>query len=364
MPYVDIVEGSPVSGDPVSNFPALEQAFRTAVINAFNREHDLPAAGGSVLHKFGVGNDATRDATTDWVVGSIFLNTKTTPVTLQRVVSIGPVVWEDVAGGGISLSTANNWTAAQTTTLTAAGTAGTLVSTDAGAAQGPTFVLYRNSASPANSDVLGGLTWDGNSSTGTRRSVANILAAFTDTTNASEDIELRLQTIVAGTLATRATLGAGLYMAGATGGDKGAGTINATALYINNTAVSNVQAASQAEMESASSTTVYVSPGRAHNHPGAAKAWIKANGATGATLASYNSGGFSRSGTGTYTWTIGTDFSSANWCCIALPSSTSFTVLQATITAQAAGSVSIEVVDDSGTLRDCDTLHIVGYGDQ
>jgi len=61
--------------------------------------------------------------------------------------------------------------------------------------------------------------------------------AILDNTDGSEDGAIHTQTMLAGTLATRSTLAAGQYMAGATGGDQGSGTINATALYINGVAV-------------------------------------------------------------------------------------------------------------------------------
>jgi hypothetical protein len=41
-------------------------------------------------------------------------------------------------------------------------------------------------------------------------------------------------TVIAGSLATRFSIGAGLYAPSATGGDKGAGTINAVAVYDDN----------------------------------------------------------------------------------------------------------------------------------
>src|SRR5690606_31200663 len=95
----------------------------------------------------------------------------------------------------------------------------------------------RASASPAASDLLGALPFKGNSSTGVERTYAKILAQIIDATNAGEDGALLLQSIVAGTLATRATLGQGLQIGAPTGGDKGAGTINvAPGLYINNVA--------------------------------------------------------------------------------------------------------------------------------
>lgn len=62
---------------------------------------------------------ATRNAITDWVVGSLWFNTTTTPAVLQRVVSIGPVVWENIRAGG-SLIARQIITANGTVTLNAA----------------------------------------------------------------------------------------------------------------------------------------------------------------------------------------------------------------------------------------------------
>lgn len=94
-------ESSPGDNDFVNQFPANERGFRTDAKGAFNVEHD-PTEG---RHKIGVGNDATRDAITTWVVGSLWLNTSSSPATLQRVVSIGPVVWEKIAGPDIPTGT-------------------------------------------------------------------------------------------------------------------------------------------------------------------------------------------------------------------------------------------------------------------
>lgn len=66
---------------------------------------------------------------------------------------------------------------------------------------------------------------------------ARAIVTIDDPTNTSEDGSLALQTVQAGSLGTRATLAAGLTMAGATGGDQGAGTINATNMYVNGVAV-------------------------------------------------------------------------------------------------------------------------------
>lgn len=72
-------------------------------------------------------------------------------------------------------------------------------------------------------------------------------------------------------------------------------------------------AATQAEMEAASSTSVYVSPGRQHHHPGSAKGWVKCDTAAGVN-ASYNVTSVTDNGTGDVTVNWDTDFSTADYC--------------------------------------------------
>lgn len=76
-------------------------------------------------------------------------------------------------------------------------------------------------------------------------------------------------------------------------------------------------AATQAELEAASLTTVYASPGRQHFHPGHPKAWALITPNTTVT-ASYPSAGVSvvRNSAGSYTITHGLTFSSANYAVI------------------------------------------------
>lgn len=71
-------------------------------------------------------------------------------------------------------------------------------STDAGAGVGPALFLFRDSASPAASDVLGGVFFRGRSSTAVQRDYAAIYVLLTDPTNASEDGDLVFQTSVNG----------------------------------------------------------------------------------------------------------------------------------------------------------------------
>lgn len=93
-------------------------------------------------------------------------------------------------------------------------------------------------------------------------------------------------------------LGANLSMSGA--------TINATS--------SGLTAASQAQMEAATSNAVAVTPGVAQYHPAMPKAWVNFDGTSGSIIVSYNVSGVVRNSAGNYTVSFTTPFSSANYC--------------------------------------------------
>lgn len=113
----------------------------------------------------------------------------------------------------------------------------TFTSTDAGAAAAPVETLDRNSASPAAADVLGSWVASGRNSAAATKTYASAQAEIIDATSTSEDGIWNWQTIIAGTLASRLKLGAGLYTTGVTGGDQGVGTINAAGIYVAGVAV-------------------------------------------------------------------------------------------------------------------------------
>jgi hypothetical protein len=110
----------------------------------------------------------------------------------------------------------------------------TLVSTDAGALAGPTLTIDRSSTSPAASDVLGNIAFSGRDSGGEADTYARIAAGIIDATASSEDGEMFLQAVVAGTLTTVAKIGNGVQLGTPAGGYKGAGTLNALAVYDDN----------------------------------------------------------------------------------------------------------------------------------
>ena len=114
---------------------------------------------------------------------------------------------------------------------TISGTALTLTSTDAGAAVGPTVTLYRNSATPAASDLLGQHLFQGEDSAGNTQDYADIVAKILDPTTATEDAAILLRAVIAGTLTDIITAGPGVQIGTPTGGDKGANTLNANGVY-------------------------------------------------------------------------------------------------------------------------------------
>jgi hypothetical protein len=79
-------------------------------------------------------------------------------------------------------------------------------------------------------------------------------------------------------------------------------------------------AASQAEMETATSNAVASTPGRQHHHPGHPKAWVNFNGTgTIAIRADYGVASLTdHGGSGEYSITFDTAFSSANYCAIGI----------------------------------------------
>jgi hypothetical protein len=115
-------------------------------------------------------------------------------------------------------------------TDSAAGDVVVIESTDAGALTA-NLSLFRNSASPAISDILFKVSFDGKDSGGNKTTYATIDAFLIDPTDTTEDAKLRFTTTTAGTQNTAAQLGAGLFVGAPSGTDKGAGTINATTLY-------------------------------------------------------------------------------------------------------------------------------------
>ena len=111
-----------------------------------------------------------------------------------------------------------------------------LTSTDASASGGPYIQFNRTSASPAANDIGGTFIWRFNNSTPAVFNGVAMQAKLIDETASSENVSLRLTTSVNGANNSFcAEFAGGVILGSPTGGDKGVGTLNATAVYDDNT---------------------------------------------------------------------------------------------------------------------------------
>ena len=94
---------------------------------------------------------------------------------------------------------------AGTTTITVTGNEDTLnlISTDADATKGPILNLYRNSASPADSDATGRINFQAENSAGETITYAQAFSSILDVTDGTEDGRYKIGTMVAGSFDSR-----------------------------------------------------------------------------------------------------------------------------------------------------------------
>ena len=105
-------------------------------------------------------------------------------------VAIDSVTLKD---GGITATAASTITTADNTdTLT-------LTSTDADANVGPNLRLYRNSGSPANSDVLGAIEFEGRNNNSQDVVYGSIVSSLSDVTDGAEHGLMEFKSMVGGT---------------------------------------------------------------------------------------------------------------------------------------------------------------------
>ncbi len=127
-------------------------------------------------------------------------------------------------------------------------------------------------------------------------------------------------------------------------------------------------AATQAEMEAASSTTVFATPGRTQYHPGVAKAWCQFH-HTNVVDSSYNITSVSNTSTGEYTVTLATDMSGATYVGASM-AEFGRSITSSDGDAWTAGTARLEYASlSSGNLVDISTttlasVRIVFFGDQ
>lgn len=126
--------------------------------------------------------------------------------------------------------------------------------------------------------------------------------------------------------------------------------------------------ATQAEMETATAVDKTVTPGRVQYNPGVAKAWCFFDGSTAGTFSptvGNNVASITRNGTGDYTVTFTTAFSSANYVLAGSADDQAGSSMGVvSIRTLAAGSARITVYDGTGTLRDKTKIAVIFHGDQ
>ena len=89
----------------------------------------------------------------------------------------------------------------------------TVTGTDDGAGEGPDIVIKRNSASPADDDILGALVFKGENDADQAVTYGKIRARALDVSDGTEDGQLEFSTIKAGSIASLATMDStGLYL--------------------------------------------------------------------------------------------------------------------------------------------------------
>lgn len=173
--------------------------------------------------------------------------------------------------------------------------------------------------------------------------------------------------------ATGSGVGGSVYI---DGGYPSGGTINIGTNYANTInigrsagttafsgAITGLPTATQANQESASSTTVFVTPGRQQYHPSASKAWVSCSGTT--LNANYGVTSVTNGVTGNYVITWTTVFSSANYCVLATSTLASGSGVICSITAQSTTSITVNTYKRSdGSNINVDTLYVVAFGDQ
>ncbi|MFA7278642.1 MAG: hypothetical protein WC100_00940 [Sterolibacterium sp.] len=125
----------------------------------------------------------------------------------------------------------------------------------------------------------------------------------------------------------------------------------------------SITAASQAQMEAATSNTVMVTPLSVNWHPGQCKVWVKCD-KNGAASASWNVTSVVDDAVGKVTITIATDFSSANYAIAAMTFGAG-TLHRLTVEAQAAGTFQLTSYKDGVGYEDPGTAWFAAcFGDQ
>lgn len=191
---------------PTAYAQGLTFAFKAHAASTGSVTLNVNSLGAKKVYR-NIGGTATQVASGEWQQNDIIVASYDTSL--------------DSAAGGFWWVNAPATGVPPSVTSTATGALITLTSTDAGASEGPDLDLYRNSASPAASDVIGGIQFNGKDDAGNKQLYARIRAVITDPANTgpSEDGKVVISTTVAGVetdvvTVEQAAAKTGLYVAG------------------------------------------------------------------------------------------------------------------------------------------------------
>jgi hypothetical protein len=287
-----------------------------------------------------------------------------------------------LGGTGIAVRTAANTWAQRSI----AGSGRTVVADGGGVAGNPTITIDLTGANKVvlTTEVTGTLPIaNGGTNATTAAAAATNLGVGTGDSpqfaaiNVGHASDTTITRVSAGNLAVE---GNALYRAGGTDvaiADGGTGQSTAAAAFsalkqaASDTDTGVIEIAIQSEMETASSTTLAVTPGRQHFHPGHPKCWAKVtvSGGTPTLQTSYNITSITDTAVGRLTVTIATDFSGTDWCCdvsverpVTGTSGSDYRMATIRSGTQAAGSIELEC-HASASLADPAAWHMTGLGD-
>jgi hypothetical protein len=211
-----------------------------------------PAAGSAILLDGTISIDAgvvtgatsiTSTAFVGNITGTVATATQNSITTATGLVSVGALDSGTITSGfgnidtGSSTITTTGAVATGALTTTGASSISTadnldtlsLISTDADANLGPSLRLYRNSASAADNDLIGQISFDGTNDNGSPQDVVygRVLGKIADMTDGTEDGNLFIQGMTAGTLTTKLETYADGVWVSSNSGKIGLGTNNA-----------------------------------------------------------------------------------------------------------------------------------------
>ena len=123
--------------------------------------------------------------------------------------------------------------------------------------------------------------------------------------------------------------------------------------------------ADQAALEGETNEDTYAPPDLIKHSPGVAKFYVKFNASGTIQGTAYNTTSVADNGTGDWTVTIATDFSSADWACsCTIETGYTRSANIASSGGQAAGTLQVRSTDNNGTMSDGVYMHVIGLGDQ